>query len=627
MIEQGASLDGYRVERMLGFGGMGIVYEATQDSLGRKVALKVLRPELAADPDFVARFRREGQLQASLEHPHVLDVYEVGESPHGLFMAMRLVEGDTLAGLLRDGLLTGASTLDLLGQVGDALDAAHGVGLLHRDVKPQNVLVAAEGTAYLADFGLTRAGETTTVAASSPLLGTVAYVAPEVVRGEDAGPASDRYAFAAALFHCLTGDVVYPRGSDAAVLFAHASEPPPVASERRPELPSVIDEIFEEALAKDPERRPLEARILVEGVRDALGDRAGTLGPPSAPTVRPASFAVPPAHLNGAPKRSTASRPRALLAAVAVGACAIGAGAVALAGSGDEAAPAPEAPIPELSPGAVALGSTLPVPDRSVDCRGNESGGSSPACSVAQTELPGAQLLAPADGRITSWVVRGASGDIALDILRPRGDETVRVSRSQWETAGNEAPHEFATDLPVERGDLIAIQLGPGATIGVNGAEGATTDRWFSPGGGLYGAADRGAGTGFDSEVLLRAEFAEGEDVELPPELTGPRAAKAPDGNVRRSKEVRISDPRSSVTVELVEVGDRVALDLIHGERREVRVYMPDLVPLGVPIELKTFTYEGEPYSEAGVWWVNPNSGRAIFHFFQVTRRNLDFLG
>ncbi|MEZ5062254.1 MAG: protein kinase [Solirubrobacterales bacterium] len=290
MIERGSSFGGYTVERLLGSGGMGVVYEAVQNSLDRRVALKILKPELAGDPAFVDRFRREGRLQATIEHPHVLDVYEVGESEdHDLFLAMRLVDGPTLADLLRAGELDAARTVDLLGQVGEALDAANAAGLVHRDVKPQNVLVGDGDQAFLADFGLSRIG-TDPDSRSRPTFGTVAYAAPEVIAGESPGPASDRYAFAATLFHCLTGDVVFPRGSEAAVLFAHASEPPPRISARRPELPAALDQVFEEALAKDPGRRPASARGLVAAVRERLAAAGmAELGPPRLGSPSPLS--------------------------------------------------------------------------------------------------------------------------------------------------------------------------------------------------------------------------------------------------------------------------------------------------------------------------------------------------
>jgi serine/threonine protein kinase len=181
MLETGTLIDGFRIERLIGRGGMGVVYEATQLSLDRRLAVKVLHPELGEDPAFLERFRREGRLQAALEHPHVVTVHEAGESEHGLFLAMRLVRGSSLAALLREGSLDAARALKFLRQVAGALDAAHAAGLVHRDVKPRNVLVDADDRAYLADFGLTRTGQ------------------------EEATPASDRAAFAAMLLVCLPG--------------------------------------------------------------------------------------------------------------------------------------------------------------------------------------------------------------------------------------------------------------------------------------------------------------------------------------------------------------------------------------------------------------------------------------
>ncbi len=624
MIEREVTFDGYRVEGVLGRGGMGVVYEAIQSSLERRVALKVLRTELAEDPAFVERFRREGKLQASLEHPHVLDVYEVGESAEGLFLAMRLVRGPTLAELLRAGDLDAERALNLLDQVAGALDAAHAAGLVHRDVKPQNVLVGEGDNAFLTDFGLSRAG--TDSATVSRALGTVAYVAPEVIRGEPPSPASDRYAFAATLFHCLSGDVVFPRGSDAAVLYSHASEPPPPISECRTELPRALDGPFEHALAKDPADRPASARALVESVRETLGDDAvaGLGGPDLARRREPTPVTVPSAPATRAQRTAPPHRRLELLVAVALGAALIGAGVVALLGLGSDQV---EAPVPAVAAGAQALGSDLGPPDRSLDCRGRAPSRDSPSCSIVQTALPGAQLLAPADGAIVGWAVRGARGEVALDVIRPGGNETTRVGRSQWESAGNPAPFHFPANLPVERGDQIGVELGPGAAIGVGPAEGATTERWLSPAGGAYGSPDRKPGTGFDHELLVRADFVPGAELRTPTQLTGAEADRAPDGRVRKREEVEISKPPTTVTVELVEVGDRVALDLVRGGRRVARTFLPGLIPGGEPIDVKTYTYEGERYSEVDVWWVNPNSGRLIFHFLNASLHQLQYVG
>jgi len=609
---------------------MGVVYEAVQVSLDRRVALKILKPDLASDPAFVDRFRREGRLQAAIEHPHVLDVYEVGESEeHGLFLAMRLVDGPTLAELLRAGELDARRTVTLLEQVGDALDAAHEAGLVHRDVKPQNVLVGDGDEAFLADFGLSRIG-TDPLSRSRPTVGTIAYVAPEVIGGEPPGPASDRYAFAATLFHCLTGDVVFPRGSEAAALYAHASEAPPRISGRRPELPAALDQVFEEALAKDSGRRPASARGLVASVRERL-DAAGVgdLGPPRlGPPSGLSSETLPPSSER--PTADSERRRPALwaVAALVVAAAALGAiAAAALTGDdGNDDASSTEVEVPAVPAGAQALGSDLGVPDDAVGCRGGEAAKGPETCSIVQFGLDGAQLVAPADGRITGWSVRGASGEVALDVIRPRGDDTVRIARSQWESAGNAAPFHFPTSLPVERGDQIGIELGPGSTVGVRSAGGATTQRWFDPAGGAYGAPDRGPGTGLDSELLLRADFVAGAEGETPRSLSGPAAERAPDGQVRERVEVEISKPPATAPVELVEVGGRVALDLYRGERRIQRVFVPGLLPGGLPISLDTFVYEGDDHSEVDVSWVNPNSGRMVFHFFTVSENLLTFV-
>lgn len=630
VIERGAEFDGYRVEQMLGRGGMGVVYEAVQISLDRRVALKVLRPDLAGDPSFADRFRREGRLQAAIEHPHVLDVYEVGEAdPHGLFLAMRLIDGPTLAELLKRGELTAERALRLLEQVGDALDAAHAVGLVHRDVKPQNVLVSADDQAFLADFGLSRAGDDE-ITSSRPTMGTIAYVAPEVIAGADPTPASDRYAFAATLFHCLTGDVVFPRGSDAAILYAHASEPPPRISARRPELPAKLDRVFADALAKDPRARPPSARRLVTVVSGAIGEPAlEQLGAPD-----PAGRSVGGSETIATPVTPSVAphaRPRrraVTIALVALAAAALGAGAVALTdGDDDGGAGATEVPVPPLPEGAIALGSALGAPDRTLDCGEGEPTRIGPACAISQADLPGAQLVAPADGMIVGWAVRGASGDVALDVLRPGGDETTRVARSQWERIGNEAPFHFRTELPVERGDQIGVELGADSAIGAVATDGSTTQRWLAPKGGTYGSPDRGPGTGDDYELLLRADFVAGAEPKQPEKLTGAAAAQAPDGHLRERATVEISKPPAVVEVALVEVGNRVALDLLRGRRRIERMFVPDLVRGGRPIDLKTYTYDGEPFSEVDVWWVNPASGRAVFHFFTVSRQQISFTG
>jgi hypothetical protein len=270
-LRRGDTLAGYRIERVLGTGGMGAVYEATQQSLRRSVALKVIAPRAPIDTTLRNRFRREGPLQAVIEHPHILPVYEAGESHGRLFIAMRLVRGPTLKAIGAGRGLDPCRSMRILGDVAHALDAAHGAGLVHRDIKPQNILVERGDFAYLADFGLSRTADEATLTRSGQLLGSVAYMSPEQVRGERATRASDIYSFACVVYECLVGLVPFPRESDHAVLHAHVSEPPPRPSEIRPELPPRLDGVLGSAMAKAPDARPRSASALVRDVQSALG--------------------------------------------------------------------------------------------------------------------------------------------------------------------------------------------------------------------------------------------------------------------------------------------------------------------------------------------------------------------
>ena len=233
-MKPGDHVAGYRIESMLGRGGMGIVYEATQLSLKRPIALKILYPHLSQDPVFRARFRREGELQAAIDHPHIVTVYEAGEADEGLFLAMRLIRGSTLKDLIVAGELDGEDAVRLLLPIAEALDSAHAAGLTHRDIKPQNILVGPGGHAYLADFGLTRSAADPGLTKTGQFVGTIDYVSPEQIRGEEASAASDVYALTAVLYECLCGVVPFPKPSDVAVLNAHVSDPPPRVTEHRP---------------------------------------------------------------------------------------------------------------------------------------------------------------------------------------------------------------------------------------------------------------------------------------------------------------------------------------------------------------------------------------------------------
>ena len=230
----GSEIAGYRIERLLGRGGMSVVYLAEHLRLERKVALKLLTPELAEDERFRERFLRESELAASLDHPNVIPIHDADEADGVLFIAMRYVEGSDLARLLAErGRLDPAEALSILGRVADALDAAHTQGLIHRDVKPGNVLISSEGHVYLSDFGLTRrTEEDAPLTESGQFVGTIDYVAPEQIESKGVSAQTDVYALSGVLFECLTGERPFRGDSTLGMLFAHLQNDPPKASER-----------------------------------------------------------------------------------------------------------------------------------------------------------------------------------------------------------------------------------------------------------------------------------------------------------------------------------------------------------------------------------------------------------
>jgi serine/threonine protein kinase len=289
-LQTGTEIRGYRIDGEIGAGGMGIVYEATQLALDRPVALKVLQTGRAGS-ETTARFRREAMLQAALEHPNVVPVYEAGESDDGLFIAMKLIRGCDLKHLSDGGNLPPERALDLLAQAAAALDSAHSAGLVHRDVKPQNILVDENDHVYLADFGLTKGKGDRSVTATGAYTGSLDYAAPEQIRGETYGPAADLYAFASVLCEALTGEVVFPHDTEAAVLFAHVSEQPPSVSARRTDLPKALDAVVARGLAKTPGDRYGSAGELIEAARTALASQpAANEGRPFSETVVDAQF-------------------------------------------------------------------------------------------------------------------------------------------------------------------------------------------------------------------------------------------------------------------------------------------------------------------------------------------------
>src|SRR5947209_12663719 len=284
-MDRGTIVAGYRIDGVLGEGAMSVVYRATQLSLNRVVALKLLSKELSEDLGFRQRFEREGRVQAALENQHVITVFEAGHSEHGLFLAMRLVEGPTLKHLSLAGELTPRRSVRLLAQVAQALDEAHAAGLIHRDVKPQNILIARGDHAYLADFGLIKAPSDDPLTQTGQFIGTIDYVSPEQVQGDPATGASDTYALAGVLFECLTGRVPFAHPNDAATLYAHVTAPPPRVTELQADLPVTLDEVIARGMAKDPAVRPSATELMRSAAR-AFGSRPFEMFAPTQYSVR-----------------------------------------------------------------------------------------------------------------------------------------------------------------------------------------------------------------------------------------------------------------------------------------------------------------------------------------------------
>src|SRR5215208_5063676 len=259
-LQVGFELAGYRVESIAGRGGMGVVYLATDLALERPVALKLIAADLAEDGDFRARFKRESRIAASIRHPNVITVFRAGEEDGRLYIAMEYVEGTDLKAMIADdGRIEAPAAARIVAQVASALDAAHAKSLVHRDVKPANVLIAREDGrrhAYLTDFGLTKAtASDTAVTKTGTFVGTLDYVAPEQVRGDRIDARTDVYSLGCVLYHCLTGRLPYPKDTAVAKLYAHAHEPVPSALALAPELPREFDAVLHRAMAKDANDR------------------------------------------------------------------------------------------------------------------------------------------------------------------------------------------------------------------------------------------------------------------------------------------------------------------------------------------------------------------------------------
>ncbi len=366
-IGAGTVLAGYRLERLLGRGGMGTVWLATQEALDRKVALKLLAPEISADPKFRARFLSESRLAASIDHPNIVPVFEAGEADGELFLAMRYVEGtdlDTLIG--SEGALAPGRIVGLLAGIADALDAAHARGLVHRDVKPSNILVAPGQRgehAYLSDFGLTkRLGSSDALTRTGQVIGSVGYLAPEAIEGGSVDHRADIYSLGCVLYAALSGHPPYERDTDLAVLWAHVKAEPPTLAPEHPTL-APIDAVIARALAKDPEARFASAGELIDAAGTAIGVAVPRVGAstPLPMTIDAASTLAATTNTGAGPTPGPGVRSRrtiGLATAAVIGVVLLGAVAVRGGLLGGAAGSSPK-PAASSSVGSTAASPTV----------------------------------------------------------------------------------------------------------------------------------------------------------------------------------------------------------------------------------------------------------------------------
>jgi serine/threonine protein kinase len=276
-LRAGSLVAGYRLEAQVGAGGMAVVFRAHDERLGRPVALKMLAPGLTGDPAFRRRFIAESRAAALVEDPHIIPIYEAGEADGVLFIAMRFVRGGDLRLVLdREGALPPGRAAWFISPVASALDAAHGVGLVHRDVKPANVLVDARQNrpdhVYLSDFGVSKGAiSSVSLTGAGQFLGTPDYSAPEQIQGQAVDGRTDQYALACVAYQLLTGALPFERDQGMAVLLAHLSQPPPSLSSLRPDLPGAADQVLAKGLAKVPEKRYGSCGEFADALREALG--------------------------------------------------------------------------------------------------------------------------------------------------------------------------------------------------------------------------------------------------------------------------------------------------------------------------------------------------------------------
>jgi serine/threonine protein kinase len=486
----GTVVAGHRIEAVIGRGAMGVVYRVTHVQLKLTRALKLLPAHLAEESALRDRFEREWRAAAMIEHPSIVEVLDAGEEHGRLYIVMRFVEGTDLGVILRNGPLDPHRALRILEPIASALDAAHARGLIHRDVKPSNILVGPDDRSYLSDFGIAKSGTSHGLTKPGAFLGTIDYAAPEQFQGGGLDARTDVYSLGGVLFSCLTGGPPFERETDGQVMHAHLVEPPPRVSESRPLLPPGVDHVIATAMDKRKEARYASAGALVAAFRAELRS-AETVGvapaaePPAAPPTRVATPEPPP---SAPPEPPPERRRRTGLIAAAVAAIALLAGAgiaaaVALSGDDDEPVAATTAGGTDTSGGdtggATTPGTTTPgtaVGEQIVVASGGDLLAVDPdGGTLARLTGGGGEDSSPACSQDGDRIAFGRDGDIF--VMTRTGEDVVNLTNSpERENAPAWSPDgsRLAFDRQADDGtyDVWTMQAGGGGQRNLTGGAG-----------------------------------------------------------------------------------------------------------------------------------------------------------
>ncbi|OBH98040.1 serine/threonine-protein kinase [Mycobacterium sp. E2733] len=465
-VAEGTPFGRYRLVELLGRGGMGEVWRAYDTAMDRVVALKLLLPNVAEDPAYVERFRREAHAAASLDEPHVIPIHDFGEIDGRLFVTMRLIEGRDLQTLLAEGPLEPARAIWIIDQIAEALHAAHKIGLIHRDVKPSNILVTENDFAYLIDFGIAHAVGETGLTSAGAVIGTWAYMAPERISTGQTDSRADIYALACVLYECLTGTRPFPGDSLEQQLAAHLASPPPRPSAQSTTVPTALDTVIATGMAKDPDQRYATTVELADAARAAI-----TTPPhPPAGAAQPTAGAIqghdtllaptgaaptlpPPPEVAPTPQRPRWRRPHVVIPALLVIAVLIGGGVAAAVNASQHHKPTPAAPPPATPP--PNTGPFTGIYTANFD---------------PQTNLDGKPFEGAAP-KTESWGVRSVCrpGGCVATAARHSGDTTL-VSALVFDEVGGRwlavgTGPGTCGDAPAERWEVFTLQPHPDGTL------------------------------------------------------------------------------------------------------------------------------------------------------------------